>query len=335
MLKKRRYTASPSKEEVNVKAIQMMSPPGWRLLGSDTVPLIGTVPKDYLCYGDIKNKKSMGFIAKKGRMESIIGLDCVTEEIISKIGDLLPLEMAQSKLTRLSKTDIRFLSKDFKKRDQEELIHGIEIAAKFFDTSPDDVETAFQLKESTEEKLFYSLSNVMDFFNGVFKNHAEQLRFDFIKMVAFDAFIGAPDRHAMNWGVLVSHESSQSEVRFSPVFDTARGLFREISDRDLKEKIERQGKSGFIEQYANRSKPILSIDNSVDLNHFGLIKCIFDENKFNDQDALLTIFKAVDICNIRHMLQLKFRRIITQFRIGLVCDLLTYRINRIAKDLQL
>ena len=278
----------------------------------------------------------MGFIAKKGRMKSTNGLDCVTEEIISKIGDLLPLEMAQSKLVRLSKADIRFLSKDFKKRDQEELIHGIEIAAKYFDATTDDVETAFQLNEKPEEKRFYSLSNVMNFFDGVFKNQAEQLRRDFIKMVAFDAFIGAPDRHAMNWGVLASHESSQyAVVRFSPVFDTARGLFREISDRDLKEKIEKQGKSGFIEQYANRSKPILSIDNNVDLNHFNLIKRIFDENKFNDQDALLTIFNAVNICDIKHMLQLKFRRIITQFRMGLICDLLTYRIDRISKDLQL
>ncbi|MCY4007478.1 MAG: hypothetical protein OXE84_11755 [Rhodobacteraceae bacterium] len=208
MSKKRRYRASPSQHEVNVKAIKMMSPSGWRLLGSDIVPLIGTVPKDYLCYGDIKNKKSVGFIAKKSRMESTTGLDCVTEEIISKIGDLLPLEMAQSKLVRLSKTDIRFLSKDFKKRDQEELIHGIEIAAQFFDATTDDVETAFQLDEKPEEKRFYSLSNVMNFFDGVFKEHAKQLRFDFIKMIAFDAFVGAPDRHAMNWGVLASHESS-------------------------------------------------------------------------------------------------------------------------------
>ena len=268
-------------------------------------------------------------------MESTTGLDCITEEIISKIGDLLLLEMAQSKLVRLSKTDVRFLSKDFKQRDQEELIHGIEIATQFFNTTTDDVETAFQLDEKPAEKRFYSLSNVMNFFDGVFGNHAEQLRHDFIQMVAFDAFIGAPDRHAMNWSVLKSHDATQNKVRFSPVFDTARGLFREISDRDLKEKIEKQGKSGFIEQYANKSKPILSIDNSVDLNHFGLIKCIFDENKFNDRDALLTIFKAVNICSIRHMLQLKFRQIITQFRIGLVCDLLTYRINRIAKDLQL
>ena len=99
-----------------------------------------------------KTKKSVGFIAKKSRMESTTGLDCVTEEIISKIGDLLPLEMAQSKLVRLSKTDIRFLSKDFKKRDQEELIHGIEIAAQFFDATTDDVETAFQLDEKARGK---------------------------------------------------------------------------------------------------------------------------------------------------------------------------------------
>ncbi|MCY4217846.1 MAG: HipA domain-containing protein [Gammaproteobacteria bacterium] len=212
---------------------------------------------------------------------------------------------------------------------------GSKLRQNIFDATTDDVETAFQLNEKPEEKRFYSLSNVMNFFDGVFKNQAEQLRRDFIKMVAFDAFIGAPDRHAMNWGVLASHESSRYAVRFSPVFDTARGLFREISDRDLKEKIEKQGKSGFIEQYANRSKPILSIDNNVDLNHFNLIKRIFDENKFNDQDALLTIFNAVNICDIKHMLQLKFRRIITQFRMGLICDLLTYRIDRISKDLQL
>jgi len=191
------------------------------------------------------------------------------------------------------------------------------------------------LKKPIEEKRFYSLSNVMNFFDGVFRDHAEQLRFDFIKMVAFDAFIGAPDRHAMNWGVLVSYESSQYNVRFSPIFDTARGLFREISDQALKEKIENQAKLSFIEQYAHRSKPILSMGDSVDLNHFDLVKWIFDENKFRDQNALSTIFRAVNICDIQHRLQLKFRRIITQFRIGLICDLLTYRIDRIAKDLQL
>ena len=112
------------------------------------------------------------------------------------------------------------------------------VIRKFFDATTDDVETAFQLDEKPEEKRFYSLSNVMNFLDGVFNNQADQLRRDFIKMVAFDAFIGAPDRHAMNWGVLASHESSQyAVVRFSPVFDTARGLFREISDRDLKENL--------------------------------------------------------------------------------------------------
>lgn len=74
--------------------------------------LAGAVPKDYLAYGLPKRSKSegseqdplliatSGFIAKKGRF-SAAERECVTEEIISKIGAMLPVKMAKSRLVRI------------------------------------------------------------------------------------------------------------------------------------------------------------------------------------------------------------------------------------------
>ena len=58
--------------------------------------------------------------------------ECVTEEIISKIGEMLPLEIARSRLVRVKKHDVRFLSRNFVIQGQYELLHGIELVAKYF-----------------------------------------------------------------------------------------------------------------------------------------------------------------------------------------------------------
>jgi len=92
-------------------------------------------------------------------------------------------------------------------------------------------------------------------------------------MLAFDAFIGAPDRHTMNWGVLESFDLG--DVHFAPIFDTARGLFREHSDKHLLEKEQSQGKEKFLEKYANKSQPVVSTGHhEKQTNHFELIKWI-------------------------------------------------------------
>ena len=162
--RKDRFTTTPSRVEVNVRAIPLLPPNGWRLYTLEELPLVGAVPKNYLAYGDPRSPETLGYVAKKGRMKAD-ARECVTEEIISKIGAMLPVEMARSKLVRISKHDVRFLSQNF-------VVH-----------------------------------------------------------------IGAPDRHGMNWGVLAPLVNS-APVRFSPIYDTARGLFREYSDADLIKKSE-------------------------------------------------------------------------------------------------
>ena len=329
--RKRRYTATPSRSEVNIPAIPFLSPTGWRCSSLEDVPLVGTVPKNCLSYGDPKKPGVLSYIAKKGRTQND-ARECITEEIISKIGNLLPLEMAQSKLVRISKDDVRFLSRNFVVRGQNELFHGVELAAQYFETNPEDVVSAFDLNDRNSEYGFYTLPNILTILKSLYPCEYSCLRDGMFKMLAFDAFVGAPDRHAMNWGVLASPHEEGTPVRFAPIFDTARGLFREISDEDLHLKEMRVGREEYLKGYADRSRPIIGSGQSVRANHFDLVRWIF-ENHSESHKAMRSVFDNVDVCSIEHMMQISFRRKITQYRIRFIVDLLALRIDTIRKEI--
>ena len=260
--------------------------------------------------------------------------ECVTEEIISKIGSMLPLEIASSKLVRVSKHDVRFLSRNFIVPGQDTLVHGIELVARYFQTNSDEVESAFGLKNRKQEHNLYTIDNILTVLMSLYPKEIRHLREGFFRMLAFDAFIGAPDRHGMNWGVLEPLVNSSS-IRFSPIYDTARGLFREYSDADLIEKAQQRGRECFLENYAERSRPIFSTGQGQTDNHFSLVKWISVKYPHACRNTICKVFNAVDILSIERMLQQRFRRIITQDRIGFIRDLLSLRLDRLRKEVQL
>ena len=330
--RKDRFTTTPSRIEVNVRAIPILPPNGWRLCTLEELPLVGAVPKNYLAYGDPRSPETLGYIAKKGRLRAD-ARECATEEIISKIGALLPVEMARSKLVRLSKSDVRFLSQNFIVHGQHELLHGIELVARYFQTNPSEVESVFELQDRRREHEFYTVKNILVILKSLYPNDFQVLQEGFFKMLAFDAFIGAPDRHGMNWGVLAPLASPRP-IGFSPIFDTARGLFREISDVDLIKKAKEQGRECFLEKYAHRSRPIFSTGREQPDNHFSLVKWMFAEYPSACRSTMCRVFNAVDLPSIERMLQRRFRRIITQDRIYLIRDLLALRIERLRQEVR-
>lgn len=329
--RRNRFTTTPSRREVDLRAIPLLPRTGWRLYSVQEFPIVGTVPKDYLAYGNPHLTGTLGYIAKKGRMRAD-ARECVTEEIISKIGAMLPLEIACSKLVRITKNDVRFLSRNFVIRGQYELLHGIELVARYFESNPVEVVKVFDLKDKDAEQEFYTVNTICMILESLFHREVIDLKKGFFKMIAFDAFIGAPDRHAMNWGVLAPLKSETELVRYAPIFDTARGLFREYSDVDLINKERKQGRNQFLNGYAERSQPIFSTGRSQPDNHFSLVKWISENCKQEDRDAMCAVFDDVDVQRIGTMLQRKFRRIITQVRISFISDLLSVRINRLRKE---
>lgn len=338
--RKDRFTTTPSRVEVNVRAIPLLKPGGWRLLSVNEVPLVGTVPKDYLAYGAPRRSGgsrrrnglslgNCGFIAKKGRFRAD-ARECVTEEIISKIGAMLPVRMARSRLVRVATNDVRFLSRDFVRVELEALRHGIELVAEYFDSTPEEVAATFRLADRGEEREFYTVGNVLTILEALYGEDSGPLAVDFVRMLAFDAFIGAPDRHGMNWGVLEPLDPGRTPVQFAPIFDTARGLFVNHSDAHLAQREEHLGPQ-FVERYARRSRPILSVGGAASQNHFGLVAGIAREHP-DLFPAMQAVFNAVSVPNIERMLQRRFRRIITQQRLRLIVDLLEFRIRRLREE---
>lgn len=331
--RKRRFTTTPSRTEVNVRAIPLLPPKGWRLYTLEEIPLVGAVPKNYLAYGNPHRSTTLGYIAKRGRMKAD-ARECVTEEIISKIGAMLPVKMARSKLVRISKHDVRFLSRNFVIRGKFELLHGIELAAQYFQVDQDEVESAFDLRDRRNEQGFYTVDNILAILKSRYPHDFLMLQEGFFRMLAFDAFIGAPDRHAMNWGVLAPLHANLGPVRFAPIFDTARGLFREYPDVDLIQSGKEKGRQRFLEDYANRSRPIISTGQTQPDNHFSLVRWISSNYPGPCSNTMCKVFNAVDLPSIERMLQLRFRRIITQERIGFIRDLLALRIQRLREEVR-
>ena len=330
--RKDRFGTKPSTMEVNIRAIPLLKPNGWRLYTLEEVPLIGAVPKNYLAYGNPHSPGTLGYIAKKGRMKND-ARECVTEEIISKIGTMLPVKMARSKLVRIANDDVRFLSQNFVVHGQYELLHGIELVAHYFQTNPSEVEAAFELQKRKQEQQFYTVKNILTIMESLYPHDFLALKESFYKMLAFDAFVGAPDRHGTNWGVLAPLTQS-GPIRFAPIFDTARGLFREYSDADLIKKASEQGRDEFLERYANGSHPIVGTGQEQPDNHFSLMKWIAVHDSEMCSSTIGQVFNRVHLPSIEQMIQRRFRRIITQDRIGFIIDLLALRIKRIRQEVQ-
>ncbi len=331
--RKNRSTTTPSKIEVNIRAIPLLPPTGWKLYDLTNLSIGGTAPKDYLAYGEPSLPTTCGYIAKKGRFEND-ARECVTEEIISKIGAMLPVKMARSKLVRISKQDVRFLSRNFVEWGKFELLHGIELAAQYFESNQSEVESVFELSDRKSEHEFYTVPNILLILDSLYPNDKQMLEESFFRVLAFDSFIGAHDRHAMNWGILSPVDENLVPIRFSPIFDTARGLFWDFSDEDMAYQVKHQGRKGFLERYAEKSRPIISSGRGEEDNHFSLMKWISTEFPDTHKGTICRVFNEVRMSAIERMLQRKFRRIITQYRIGFIMDLLALRIDRLQQEVQ-
>jgi hypothetical protein len=332
-----RCTGNPTRHEVNLKAIPILPAGEWRLYGPEDMPLIGAAPKSYLAYGDFNRPDCQAYFAKKGTRPLGAYRDCVTEEIISKVGQALPLRMARSRLVRLpvpfgAPPDVRFMSRNFVRRGEQLLLHGLEVVAEYLNTKPDEVHRVFNLDDSESEHRFYTVHHlvaVLRWFCREDDKERSSVLDGFARMLAFDALVGAPDRHAMNWGLLVPLSGNTRPVKFAPLFDTARGMFREMTDARLKQ-IERNGeREDFIRNYARKSRPVFGIGEAGPerCNHFQLVQCALNDFPGELGDSIGRFIRGVRMPELETLVRRKFRRIISPTRVSFILGLLRHRHN--------
>ncbi len=239
--------------------------------------LDGDAPKEFIRVYEYKKNSGIRknylktwtpYIAKSA--EKWYPHESVIEYVINKIGETIGLEMNETKLYCINK-QIRFLSKYFLKSN-EQLIHGAEICGQYLD----DSEMAKEIAENVDTaRDLFSFEFIEDAIRVIFPKVHEEIIFDLIKMIAFDAIVGNNDRHFYNWGVISKVKKSPGSSRFSPIYDSARGLLWNFSDETIKKYFEAKKNGGMkVDKYINNAKPRISIEKNKNANHFELIKSL-------------------------------------------------------------
>ncbi len=262
----------------------------------DFLSIPGDAPKDFITDREYRpghrsrRSRADRYIAKVG--SKYYPLESITEQLLTRIGQIFGLNIADSKL-RIVHGHVRFMSKYFLNRREEQLIHGAQI----FEQCLGKEEYA-QLAENKSEAEFFTFQMVCESIRVPFPEFELKIVKGLVEMLAFDCLIGHNDRHPYNWGVIVPIYKVQSP-RFAPIFDTARALFWNVPERRIRQMISDKGQ---LETYISKCAPPFSWDKQPDVDFFrlmGLIWQSFDKckphiEKLLNEQALEQTLRMVD-----------------------------------------
>lgn len=260
------------------------------------------------------------YIAKVGH--KWYPLESINEYLFNRIGEVLNLNMAASKLV-MANHQLRFLSKYFLNK-KESLIHGAQIFAGYLE----DESWVEEIERDGLARRFFSFQFAKQAIKHTFPNEAEQITIDFVKMLIFDAISGNNDRHFYNWGV-VRHVENKKTPIFAPIYDSARGLFwNDAETKLLKWLTAPKELDAKIQKYAEGSKPKIGWDGVDDLNHFELI------NKLNASDWRYKnlcgeLINRQNLEKVIHILRSEFAMFYSTERLLLLQKCITYRFERL------
>ncbi|MEN9302062.1 MAG: hypothetical protein RL264_491 [Bacteroidota bacterium] len=201
--------------------------------------------------------------------------ESITEHLLNELGRTLGLDVANSCIRRINR-QIWFLSEYFIKEEQQ-LVHGADFYALHLNGDIDLVH-AIQDDNKIDDQHYFNVQMVQDVFVKYFPNDHFVLFESFIKMLIFDGLVGNNDRHSYNWGVIQSVKVNEP-VRFAPIYDTARGLYWNSSEKEVSHILsltDKNGNNPRIQKYVLTSRPKIGWDGEGTLSHIELLKRIYD-----------------------------------------------------------
>jgi hypothetical protein len=210
-------------------------------------------------------------------------------------------------------------------RRREILTHGVELVAIAFEMEEKALRN--EIPRSAESD-FYTVDLVEGVLRQTGRSEVERagLLDGLGRMLAFDAIVGANDRHPRNWGIIQSAIDPNAHYRFSPVFDTARGLFWNFSDEQLLKKTQGASRRAFIEKYAADSQPLIGVPGTGACNHFDLVRHILSTDQGRPvARAVRKVIYSFALSRCERTLHRSFGRLLSRHRLELIRDLLAYR----------
>jgi hypothetical protein len=283
----------------------------------------GDAPKEFIKLYEYREKHNVKkrnwtpYIAKFGH--KWYPNESITEHLIVRIGQVLGLKMADSKLVIINK-QVRFLSRYFLNSDDEKLIHGEAIYSEYLEDKlfVEEIEN----QQFARELLTFQVAEKA--IKSMFDKDYKVITIAFVEMLFLDAIVGNNDRHFYNWGVVKDLKNPKTP-KFSPIFDTARGLFWNNSDAQIVDRVANKAQLGnYLNKYIKNSMPKTGWEGLKNPNHIELVKELIHYK--TDYEELLALM--IDEKNERvifKMIDHEFSKLMTTNRILLIKECLKWR----------
>jgi len=197
--------------------------------------------------------------------------ESITEQLFTDIGKCLGLNIADSFLGVFS-NQLKFCSKYFLKKNQS-LIPAIEIYANYFGGAKKDKDLFNEIEKKGYSKELVTVKFTYEALKKNYKENYVEIFNEYIKLLLFDALVGNNDRHFYNWGI---KKTKNEKITLSPIYDTARGLFWNITEEKIKTRLKNDNA---LEGYIKKTSAKTSYDGNKKENHFKLIENIFKNKK--------------------------------------------------------
>ncbi|PSR12037.1 MAG: hypothetical protein DA408_07685 [Bacteroidetes bacterium] len=298
----------------------------------------GDAPKDFIKIWEYeRNKRTRKkvcrkYIAKVGH--KWYPLEGISEYLLNQIGEELGLEMANSML-RIGHGQLRFLSEYFLK-PEENLMHGAQIYSAYLNET--DIHFVEEIERQNWARSLLTFQVTKNAIAFLFPLESPQIMESLVKMLLLDAITGNNDRHFYNWGV-ITHIEGSTPPRFSPIYDSARGLFWNTNEKTLESKYFIKKKAGieinrvYLDKYINLSRPKIGWDGLEEINHFQLI-CNICQTFPEYRNICTEYLNPIYLQNVIDVLDKKFTTFYTEKRLLLVKECLKRRFQLLTEAVQ-
>lgn len=289
----------------------------------------GDAPKDIIdayFYTPGERKQFKRYIAKGA--EKWYPMESVTEYLISRLGKFMEFNVANSQLAVIN-GQLKFCSEFFLSRRSQQLIHGAEMHSGYLN----DEEFIKEIDDKKEERSLISYVFCINSIKHSFKEHPEIVD-GFNEMLLHDAIIGNNDRHMYNWGV-VNSITNEHPPYFSPIYDSARGLFwNNNEEKILALHEEAQGDPNkALKKYVEKSMPKIHWEKYGDVNHFELLTLIKDG--FPEYDKRINQkFFSIPFKKALYDTSKEFNQLMSKERLELILLLLNRRYSELNNILE-
>jgi hypothetical protein len=255
--------------------------------------------------------------------------ETLTELLINQLGLAFGFDMAHSGLASIDGRTV-FVSRSFLAHN-EQLIHGSLLIEQHYQAPPGELDT---VRHGRTEQEFYSSDFVIETIKAYCGLDADAVIGKFVEMVLLDALIGATDRHAQNWGVIRS-SMTHGGYRFSPIFDTSRGLFWNLPDDKL---LAFQQDEALLRFHIDRACPVMGPERKVlksrKCNHFAFLANLFTRFPHLKVTAVTKVPYMIEKTTVSILNRFPFRGAFSKLRRETILKLILLRADMVSQVLK-